>query len=580
MRRLLALMALWLSFATPTLGQTAAPPVPLENAAKLAVRIDRCEGLAGDRFQGLKGAATWVTKASYVGATDKRQAYCSVAGYVNPTNNFGMYLPVDNWNGRYLVRGCGGSCGAALVELACGLHVRDGYACLITDMGHSSTSVDNNWVENNLQGLVDFGYRSTHVTTVAGKAIAAAFYAKPPAHSYFFACSTGGRQGLIEAQRFPEDFDGIVAIAPASLAPYGSKQAASITEVDAFNTKPDGSPILPNRKAVLVHRAVVRACDGNDGISDGLIGDPRRCGWRPEDLACTGADVRDCLSPAQVTMLGKMYAWRGAQKGSELNWIGNYIRNAPLPGEDWRPLFDLAVGRGDRATTESMVNPNNPDLRPFKANGGKLILVHGWSDHSVLPPPTIDYYETMTKTMDGPAATRGFARLFMVPGMDHCAGGEGASAIDYLAAITAWVEKGVAPDRLRGVHTLPGAPLDYFGIDLPNLDRSHYAFERDHRAYPGASVPVGRDRSIAPDARPLDLRLAEAVARSEGAAVSAGFPRRSVLNAVLKGMWELFYRSDSDAAAQAGALRAVAAAPLSPVSREAVARMQAELLLN
>ena len=147
----------------------------------------------------------------------QRQAYCAVTGYVNPTNNFGMYLPVDDWNGRYLVRGCGGSCGSVVTELACGPHLRDGYACLITDMGHSSTLVDNNWVANNLQGLVDFGYRSTHVTSVAGKAIATAFYARAPVKSYFFACSTGGRQGMIEAERFPEDFDGIVAIAPASM---------------------------------------------------------------------------------------------------------------------------------------------------------------------------------------------------------------------------------------------------------------------------------------------------------------------------------------------------------------------------
>ncbi len=576
-RRLLLLLALCLGFASAALAQQ---PAAFAGTATVMLDADRCEALAGGGFQGLKGAATWVTKATYIGAKPERQAYCAVAGYVNPTSNFGMYLPVDHWNGRYLVRGCGGSCGSVATELACGPHLRDGYACLITDMGHSSTQVDNNWVDNNLQGLVDFGYRSTHVTTIAGKAILTAFYGRSPAKSYFFACSTGGRQGMIEAERFPQDFDGIVAIAPASMAPYGTKQAASVSDVDAFNTNPDGSPILPNRKAMLVHQAVVHACDMNDGVRDGLIGDPRACRWKPEDLACTGSDVRSCLTAPQIAMLHKMYEWRGAMKGSELNWIGNYIRNAPLPGEKWAPISDLAVGRGDPATIESMVNPNNPDLRPFKANGGKLILVQGWSDQSVMAPPTVDYYETMTKTMDGPAATRIFARLFTVPGMDHCAGGEGATAIDYMGAITAWAEGGTAPDKLHGVHVAAGAPLDFFGVGLPYLDRKYYVFERDHQAYPKGSVAVGKDAAIVADTRPLDTRLAEALVLAEHTATNAGYPRRSILNAVEKAAWELFYRSNAAPAAQAAALDLLDPSHTSPIGREAIYRLRAEQALN
>lgn len=578
--------AVWASLAI-LLGFASAVPAAAQRrdavagTARIILDADRCEALAGGRFKDLKGAPTWITKAAYVAAGPKRQAYCSVMGYVNPTNVFGMYLPVDRWNGRYLVRGCGGSCGNAAVELACALHVRDGYACLITDMGHSSTLVDNNWVEGNLQGLVDFGYRSTHVTTVAGKAIAAAFYDRAPDKSYFFACSTGGRQGMIEAERFPDDFDGIVAIAPASMAPYGLKQAATVSDVDAFNSNPDGSPILPGRKALLIHAAVVRACDGNDGVKDGLIGDPRQCGWKPEDIACKpGSATRDCLTPAQVAVVHKMYEWRGAMKGSELNWIGNFIRSAPLPGETWKPLFDLGVGRGDPATIESMINPNNPDLRPFRDRGGKLILVQGWSDYSVMPPPTLDYYQTMTKTMDGPVATNRFARLFMIPGMDHCAGGEGASAIDYMGAITAWSEGGPAPGALRGVHTMPGAPIDYFGVDLPNLDRRYYAFVRDHRAYPGRSVMVGKDPVPVADARALDVRLAEAIREGQAVATAAGYPRASILNMAQRAIWNLYYRSGVDSVRMTAALETVAATDLTPIAREAVARMRAELALD
>ena len=199
-------------------AETAAQPTPAE----------RCQSLEGGRFADLAGAPTQIVKATLRPASQGHPAACAVEGYVNPTVNFAILLPIDNWNGRYLVRGCGGSCGVVALDLACLSHVRDGYACLHTDMGHRSTQIDNIWVANNLQGLVDFGYRATHVTTVAGRAILNAFYGSDARFSYFFACSTGGRQGLIEAQRFPEDFDGVVAIAPASMAPFGSHKAATL----------------------------------------------------------------------------------------------------------------------------------------------------------------------------------------------------------------------------------------------------------------------------------------------------------------------------------------------------------------
>jgi hypothetical protein len=480
------------------------------------------------------------------------------------------------------VRGCGGSCGRVAIDIACQGHIKDNYACLHTDMGHRSTLIDNNWVENNLQGLVDFGYRATHVTTVAGRAIIKAFYGSDPRKSYFFACSTGGRQALIEAQRFPEDFDGIVAIAPASMAPFGLKKPPSISEVDAFNLDSTGRPILPNRKALLLHRAAIKMCDKQDGIVDGVIGRPLQCGFKPAQLLCKTSDIRNCLTPAQVAVAEKLYTLRGAQPGSEFNWIGNFLRNAPLPGEPSPPLADLGVGRGDPALVDTLNAPNNPDLRPFRNNGGKLILVHGWSDFSTMPLPTLDYYETMTRTMGGPAATRPFARLFMIPGMDHCAGGDGASAIDYMAAITAWVEDGKAPEALRGVHPTPGAPLDYFAVELKRLDPKYIAYERDHLAWPQGSVAV-RGRAVPPPAtaaaEPLDRGLLNAIAAAEKSA-AAGFPRRSVLNLALKSMWETLYRADADDAAQRAALDAVAATELSSVGREAVQRMQAELSLN
>ena len=563
-----------------------AAPVHAQTPQVLATQdlAVRCAVLEGGALSSLPGAATYIVKAKAQPANAERQAYCSVEGYVNPSDRFGMYLPIDHWNGRYLVRGCGGSCGSAAVELACGRHVRDGYACLITDMGHYSTLVDNNWVDNNLMGQVDFGYRATHVTTVAGKALVRAFYGKGPLKSYFFACSTGGRQGLVEAQRFPEDFDGIVAIAPASLHPFGGVKPAEVSDIDVFNTRPDGRPILPNRKALLAHAAVVRQCDMNDGIRDGLIGDPRRCGFKPSQLLCKTADTRSCLTAAQVGVVDKLYGLRGAEKGSELNWIGNYLRDATLPGEVSKPVFDLAVGRGDPVVIETMIAPNNPDLRAFRDNNSRLILVHGWADHSVMPPPTIDYYETMATTMGGPVATRKFARLYMIPGMDHCSGGEGASAIDYMAAITAWVEEGAAPEYLHGMHPLPGAPLDYFGIDLPRLDHKWFGFERNHYAWtgpgaPAVSKPIGVNAPVQP-VQPLGAALTQAITEADRLGSASGYSRRSILSGIEKAIWQTFYEASADDTAQRAGVAAIDRTGLSPVALEAVNRMNAELALD
>ena len=462
-------------------------------------RIDACRSLEGGQFQHLEGAPTWIVKATYVAATAKRVAYCDVEGYVNPVVNFGLYLPITNWNGKFLERGCGGSCGTVAVELACGDHLRAGYACLHTDMGHRSTLSDNNWTADNLQGLVDFGYRATHVATVAGKAITAAYYGTDLKHAYFFACSTGGRQGMVEAERFPTDFDGIVAIAPASMDPFGPRPDPELVNPGVFNYDAKGEPILPNRKALLVHRAVVRDCDMNDGVKDGLIGDPRLCKFDPVELQCKTADTRDCLTPAQVTVVRKIYDGRGALKGSEFNWIGLYLDNALLPGETRKPLFDLSVGRGDPALVDTFNSPADPDLRPFRNHGGKLIMVHGWADQSVPPLPTIDYYETMTRTMGGPATATKFARLFMIPGMDHCSGGEGAYAVDYVGALEKWVEQNEAPDKLIGYHPTPAAHLDFFSVNLPITDPKLLGWSRPHFAYPKTTVYSGKGDPDAAD---------------------------------------------------------------------------------
>jgi feruloyl esterase len=276
------------------------------------------------------------------------------------------------------------------------------------------------------------------------------------------------------------------------MGPFGVPRPRSEFLPQVFNLDAAGKPIMPNRKALLVHAAVVRDCDMNDGVKDGLIGDPRLCRFDPAELQCKGADIRSCLTPAQVGVVRKIYQGRGAMKGSEFNWIGAYLNNATMPGEALKPIPYLGDGRGDPALVDTLNSPANPDLRPFKARGGKLIMVHGWSDQSVAPLPSVDYYETMTRTMGGRASTIDFARLFMIPGMDHCSGGEGAYAIDYVGALEDWVERGKAPDKLIGFHPAAGAPLDYFSVNLPITDPKYLEFSRPHFAYPAVARYSGK----------------------------------------------------------------------------------------
>ena len=575
-------LLLALALLLPGIAHAQAPAPNQPQAAVLPSAIDRCEALAGGRFQTLEGAPTYLTSAKLRAASGVQPEACLVEGYVNPTVNFAILLPVSNWNGRYMVRGCGGSCGAVAIDLACARHLRDGYACLHTDMGHRSTMIDNSWAANNLQGLIDFGYRATHVTTVAGRAIIKAFYGQDPRYSYFFACSTGGRQGLIEAQRFPDDFDGIVAMAPASMAPFGNSKPASISDVNGFNLGPDNRPILPNRKTLLIHAAVVRECDKLDGLLDGLISAPQACRFKPAQLLCKSSDTRACLTAPQVAVAEKMYAWRGVALGSELRWIGTLIPNAPLPGEAWAPIPDLGVGRGDPTTIETMVAPNNPDLRPFQRHGGKLILVQGWSDAIVAPAPTLDYYQTVQRTMGGAAQTSAFARLFMIPGMEHCSGGDGAWAINYVDAMTRWVERGEAPKSLRGVHPDPAAKLDYFSTGLPDMDPKHVVFARDHYAWPGISVAVKGAAVKAPRRtdQPLAAALGEAAAAAVRSGTASGYARRSTLNLTLTEMWQVLAADGGSVEDQRAALASLYAAAQDPLVREAAQRLQAELLLD
>ena len=470
-----------------------------------------CEALkSSTRFAAVVDAPTSVTSAVFSEASPTTPSYCAVEGYVTPTVGFVVWLPTD-WNGKLLARGCGGFCGIVAGEFACRAPVQIHYACVQTDMGHKSGLTDGVWAAHNLQGRYDFGVRSTHVSTLAAKALLTAYYGRPSELNYFLGCSTGGRQGLMEAQRFPADYQGIVAIAPAL-----DETGASIQLTwSLLANRQDGRNILSPLKLANLHAAVVAACDLNDGLKDGLIGDPRRCRFDPAALACPAQVWPGCLTASEVAVIRKIYAGPsakdgptfftgGAPKGSEWHWNKGYIGEGEAYGSDlaietdfWRYLgfpedpgtgwtldrFDFDHDPARVGQNEVLYNAGNPDLRAFKSLGGKLLMAQGLADDNVVPGGTIDYFQGVQRFMGGEAPTREFSRLFLVPGMLHCTGGEGAYAIDYLSALETWREKTSAPEVLQGAHPRDGVDIPYLGVGL-SLAPSQIAFHRPMFAYP------------------------------------------------------------------------------------------------
>lgn len=465
-----------------------------------------CEQLVTRDLSTLRDAPTKILAATPVAATAQRPAYCKVSGYVAPQIQFDLRLPTESWSGRYLQLGCGGFCGFAEIEnpnhgLPGGCAPPDdGRVAVGADnSGHlGASSTDGLWAKNAPQLRVDMGYRSEHVVSLAAKAVITAFYGRPPSYTYFAGCSNGGRQALMEAQRYPEDFDGILAGAPGNnLAALAGEFFPWIARV---NTDSAGRQILGQDKLQLLHDEVMAACDATDGLADGLLTDPRSCTFDPATLRCpTGAGGSTCLTRAQVDTVRAFYQGpvddrgrrlypAGLPRGSELGWPGyvvapqgrtsvlaalglNYLKyfgSWDNPPDD----FTLADHRFDRRTFSKLrtmsgiYDSTDPDLTRFRDRGGKLIIWHGWSDPAIPTPSSIAYYHAVTRRMGGPHDTRKFARLFLFPGVFHCAGGYGPDTFDLFTPLYDWVEHGTAPHRViatqhngdRTVRTRPVYP--------------------------------------------------------------------------------------------------------------------------
>jgi len=418
-----------------------------------------------------------ITASEYVPAGQQRNArgaqagqvpaHCRVSAILQPSADshieMELWMPVENWNGKFLAVGNGGWAGNIETgAMAAGL--ARGYATASNDTGHKGASAS--FAVGHPEKLTDFGYRAMHEMAIQSKALIQAFYNRPPQLSYYQGCSTGGRQGLMEAQRYPADFDAIIAGAPVHNMIHLNIQSVA-RQVELLR---EPSSIIPESKMTLLANAVVAACDQKDGVKDNIISDPQMCKFDPQTLVCKTGDAADCLTPAQVGAAKKAYApvktkaGKTVYPGSSPGFESGY--RMPTPGTPLNPLFadmpryvghqdpnwdfmtfdldtDLALALKNAAYLEA----TDPNLADFKARGGKLLLYHGWADPGPAPENTINYVSAVADKLGGNKIDD-WMRLFLMPGMGHCRGGIGPDQADFLGAIEAWREKGIAPSQI------------------------------------------------------------------------------------------------------------------------------------
>jgi feruloyl esterase len=395
-------------------------------------------------------------------------AFCRVAATLKPSSDsdikIEVWLPSENWNGKLQAVGNGGWTGTiaygAMIQA-----LRRGFATASTDTGHIGGSAS--FALGHPEKVIDFAYRSEHEMTVKAKAMVNAFYGSAPRYSYWNGCSAGGRQGMKEAQRFPDDYDGIIAGAPA--VDWTGRASQSLRVAGALH-KSEASYIPPD-KYPLIHNAVLQACDALDGVKDGMLEDPRRCAFDPKVLECRDGDSPDCLTAAQTDAVRQIYAAAtnphtkriisGLEPGSELGWAtwggpqplaisSDHFKYIVFKDPNWDARtfnFDTDVVRAE-AVDDGLINALDANLKPFFERGGKLLHYHGWSDPQISPGNSVAYYKSVAEAMGGAAKMHGSYRMFMVPGMSHCGGGDGPNEFDMVTALEQWVEKATAPERI------------------------------------------------------------------------------------------------------------------------------------
>ena len=494
MKRIFVAAVIAMFLASACFGQKGALKAgSCERLAQVALpgaKITLAQQVAAGGFTPSTPVTQWI--ANDAALYKRLPAFCRVAIEARPSSDsdikMEVWLPVGEWNGKFQGRGNGGFAGEIDYH-AMAVAVHEGYATAGTDTGHAAAGTDARWALGHPEKITDFGYRAIHEMTETAKAVIKEYYGNHLRHSYFASCSNGGRQALMEAQRFPADYDGIIAGAPAN---YWTHLLTSAVW-DAQATTSDEGSYIPSSKLPAIARAVNEACDAQDGVSDGILNDPRKCHFDPAAIVCKAEDSDACLTAPQVMALKKLYEgahdthggriFPGLLPGAEDGpggwalWItgqapgksllfafGNgFYSDMVYEKADWS-YKDADLGEAVKVADAKMakiLNATDANLAPFKARGGKLILYHGWDDPAISALNSIDYYRSVMSTM-GRDNANAFARLYMAPGMQHCGGGPGPDSFgqegpspmakdaghSLQLSIEQWVEKGTAPSAI------------------------------------------------------------------------------------------------------------------------------------
>jgi hypothetical protein len=474
-------------------GPAAGPEAALRGSAESISTTSACEQLRRLSLPGVavSDAVALEVSERLAGAPALQTVtldvpHCRVQGVIDSTINFELLLP-DDWNGKFLMGGGGGFVGSVQNQAQDGLSagptpLERGYATAGTDTGHAGEGTDASWALNDAQAKENFAHRAVHRTAEVSKSIIADYYQDDIDHSYFFGCSRGGGQAMLSAQRYPEDFDGIIAGAPA--LDWPGLAAAMIQNQQVIFPEPSdlASPVVTADNRKLLADSIRSRCDTLDGVADGVVNDPRQCPFEPADLPrCESAPGSDCVTEAQAAAIETVY--RGAIAGRERIHPGFpfggeadpqgwdlWITKAEPPllppgipnlhyafGTEFAKYFvysdsawtyaDFSFSDWPRQTAPvaELLNATDPDLSGFRDRGGKLILWHGWSDAALTALDSIEYYESAEQV---DPSVRDYFRMFLMPGVAHCAGGPGPDRADWISALEQWVEHDVAPERV------------------------------------------------------------------------------------------------------------------------------------
>ena len=483
---------LCLAMSSAFFSSVNAAPQPCEQLAQLALpntKITSAQNIAAGAFSPPAAASPWLIGNPSL--YKQLPAFCRVTADDKPTPDsdikIEVWMPATGWNGKFRGQGNGGFAGE-MDYRSLALAILQGYASASTDTGHAASGIDATWALGHPERLIDFAYRAIHEMTSLSKATVKTFYGDAPKHSYFANCSNGGRQALMEAQRYPEDYDGILAGAPANY--WTHLLSSALWDAQATTVDPDR--YIPASKVPAIAHAVLAACDAKDGLTDGIVNDPRQCHFDPAVMLCKQGNSDSCLTKPQAISLKKLYEGAHDSKGQQIfpgfvpggeegqggwaTWItgdapgkallfafGNgFFRDMVYQQADWdykKAKLDDAVAAADQKFAAAL-NATEPNMKAFQARGGKLILYHGWNDPGISPLNSINYYESVIATM-GKQQADSFVRLYMVPGMQHCAGGPGPDDFGQLGispvndpqhnmylALEQWTEKGTAPSTV------------------------------------------------------------------------------------------------------------------------------------